>query len=79
MYRKILKEIRDYGTVISFGDDDNPGYYSKKEDVCNFTVETLYSLHTRGNSTTNVTGYAKMFKPTRKTEIVKDWVNTISN
>jgi len=77
MYRKILKETRNYGTVISFGDDDNPGYYTKSEDVCNFTCETLFSLHTKGNSTSNVTGYAKAFKPTIKTEIVRDWINTI--
>jgi hypothetical protein len=78
MYRKILKEVRDYGTIISFGDDDNPGYYTKTEDVCNFTCETLFSLHTKGNSTTNVTGYARCFKP-KTTTIVKDWINTISN
>lgn len=78
MYRKILKQVKNYGTCISFGDDDNPGYYTKSEDVCNFTVDTLFSLHTRGNSTNNVTGYAKAFKP-KTTNIVKDWISTITN
>lgn len=80
MYRKIVKEKRDYGTVISFGDDDNPGSYdrSSSSTECNFTCETLFSLHTKGQHTNNITGYARWFKPTRKTEIVKDWISTLS-
>lgn len=80
MYRKIVKEKRDYGTVISFGDDDNPGAFDRSTDSteCNFTCETLFSLHTRGMHTDNITGYARWFVPTRKTEIVKDWISTLS-
>ena len=76
MYIKLLKEPKNYGTVISFGDNDSPDYYFNKEDKCNFTVDTLYSLHTEGNKTNNVTGYAKCFKP-KTTHIVRDWVTTI--
>lgn len=78
MYVKIIKEPRSYNTVISFGDNDSPNYYFDKGDKCNFKVETLYSLHTEGNRTNNITGYAKCFKPTKPAIIVKDWVNTIS-
>ena len=79
MYRKIVKEKRDYGTVISFGDDDNPGSFdrSTSSTECNFTVETLFSLHTRGKHTDNITGYARWFKP-RTTKIVKDWISTLN-
>jgi hypothetical protein len=77
MYRALVKENRVYNTVISFGDDDNPGYYSEGKEECNFKVTTLYSLHTNGNRTSNVTGYARWFKP-EKTHIVKDWITTIS-
>lgn len=76
MYRAIVKQNKDYNTVISFGDNDNPGSYSPGEAVCNFKVQTLYSLHTEGNSTSNVTGYARWFKP-KETHIVKDWITTI--
>lgn len=71
MFRKIMKMEKDYNTCISFGDDDHPGY---KIDS-NFTIDTLYSLHTNKHSD-NVTGYAKHFKP-NTTHIVRDWVNTI--
>lgn len=77
MYRKIVKEPKVYGTVISFGDDDNPGAYdsSSKSTECNFKVETLYSLHTEKGSK-RVTGYALWLKPS-KTIIVSDWLETI--
>jgi len=77
MYRAIVKQFKEYGTVISFGDDDNPGCYSSGKEECNFKVDTLYSLHTNGNRTSNVTGYAKWLTP-NKTHIVKDWINTIA-
>lgn len=79
MYRKIVKEKRDYGTVISFGDDDNPGSFdrSTNDTECNFTVETLISLHTKGKNTDNITGYARWFTP-RTTRIVKDWISTLN-
>ena len=76
MYRKIVKEKRDYNTVISFGDDDNPGAFDRSTE-CNFTVETLFSLHTKGQHTNNITGYARWFKP-RTTHIVKDWISTLN-
>jgi len=72
----IDKEHKEYNTVISFGDNDNPGYYASRGDKCNFKVQTLYSLHTDKNSD-NVTGYAKSFTP--KTTIkVRNWINTIN-
>jgi hypothetical protein len=70
MFRAIVKDPKHYGTVISFGDDDNPG-----ELVCNFKVDTLYSLHTE-KSSNNVTGYARCLKP-KSVNIVKDWLRTI--
>lgn len=77
MFRAIMKNSKDYGTVISFGDNDNPGYrYS--EDVCNVTCETIISLHTEGSKTSNITGYARHLKPTKETKIIQDWINTIS-
>lgn len=75
MYRAIVKEHRKYQTVISFGDNDNPGTQSST-DKCNFTVDTLYSLHTE-ESSNNLTGYCRWLKP--KTTIkVKDWLVTIN-
>jgi len=79
MYRGIVKEFKEYNTVISFGDDDSPGRFdsSTTSEICNFKVETLYSLHTNGKKTNNITGYAQWFKP-KTTHIVKDWINTIN-
>jgi len=76
MFNQIIKSHNEYNTVISFGDNDNPGYYASRGDKCNFKVQTLYSLHTDKNSD-NVTGYARSFEP--KTTIkVKNWINTIN-
>ena len=75
MYKEILKQNKEYSTVISFGDDDCPGIYKGDKDV-NFKVHTLYSLHTEGNRTNNITGYAQGFDA-KETHIVKDWINTI--
>ena len=83
MFFNIVKEYRDYNTVISFGDDDNPGNYQNygenKEEQCNFKCEILYSLHTKGNKTQNITGYSRWLRPTKQTHIVKDWITTIVN
>ena len=76
MFNQIIKSNNEYNTVISFGDNDNPGWYTSRGDKCNFKVQTLYSLHTDRNSD-NVTGYARSFEP--KTTIkVKNWINTIN-
>lgn len=75
MYKEILKQNKEYSTVISFGDDDCPGIYKGNKDV-NFKVHTLYSLHTEGNRTNNITGYAQGFDA-KETHIVKDWISTI--
>jgi len=77
MFRKILNEVRDYNSVICFGDDDNPGGFDRSSEniKCNFTCETLYSLHT--SSTSRLAGYCRVLKPTRTTIHVKDWVTTI--
>jgi hypothetical protein len=78
MYRAIVKEHRDYGTIISFGDGDNPGSFDKStnEEICNFKCETLYNLHTSNDS--EITGYSRWMKPTLKTEMVKGWISTIN-
>jgi hypothetical protein len=75
MFKEILKTAKEYNTVISFGDNDSPGYYMKEKDW-NFKINTLYSLHTEGEKTNNVTGYSKGFKP-KTTHIVKNWISTI--
>ena len=75
MYKEIVKQSKEYGTVISFGDNDCPGI-KKGDKNMNFKVHTLYSLHTEGNCTSNITGYARGFDPV-ETHIVKDWISTI--
>jgi len=75
MYKEIVKQPKEYGTVISFGDNDCPGIEKGDKDM-NFKVHTLYSLHTEGNRTSNITGYARGFDPV-ETFIVKDWISTI--
>lgn len=75
MYKEIVKQSKEYGTVISFGDNDCPGI-EKGDKNMNFKVHTLYSLHTEGNRTSNITGYARGFDPI-ETHIVKDWISTI--
>jgi hypothetical protein len=75
MYKEIVKQSKEYGTVISFGDNDCPGI-NKGDKNMNFKVHTLYSLHTEGNRTSNITGYARGFDPV-ETHIVKDWISTI--
>jgi len=78
MYRAIVKQPKEYSTVISMGDDDSPGEFDKSSDSteCNFTVETLYSLHTEQKE--RVTGYAKWFKPKKETIFITDWITTIN-
>lgn len=80
MYREIIKVPREYGTVISFGDNDNPGgYYNGSNTIiCNIKCETLLSLHTEGKRTTNVTGYARCLTPKKETKIIQDWINSIN-
>ena len=76
MFNEIMKLQKDYNVCISFGDDDSPERHRGINKINNnFTIDTLYSLHTENNSD-NITGYAKHFKPLT-THIVKDWVNTI--
>jgi hypothetical protein len=76
MYNKIIKENKEYNTVICFGDDDSPTRFGGKEGAeCNFKVETLYSLHT--TSKERLAGYCKAFKP-KTTHNVADWVTTIN-
>lgn len=76
MYKEILKQNKEYATVISFGDNDRPGIYKGDKDM-NFKVHTLYSLHTEGNRTSNITGYAQCFDP-KEIHIVKNWISTIN-
>lgn len=76
MFVDIVKQHKNYNTVISFGDNDSPDYYFNKEDKCNFTCETLLSLHTEGTRTNNITGYAKCFTP-KTTNVINDWISTI--
>ena len=75
MYKEIVKQSKEYGTVISFGDNDCPSI-EKGDKNMNFKVHTLYSLHTEGNRTSNITGYARGFDPV-ETFVVKDWISTI--
>jgi len=79
MYKKILNQHEEYNVVVSFGDDDNPGAFdSSSENVkCNFKVETLYSLHTKGGRTGNITGYARCLTPNKVIK-VKDWISSIA-
>lgn len=79
MFKAIVEQPRHYNTLICFGDDDSPAMYSsiKGELKPGFTIETLYSLHTKGDKTENLTGYCKCFKP--KTTIkVKNWIQSIN-
>jgi hypothetical protein len=77
MYKEIVKEHKEYNTVISFGDDDSPaGFSGCTIKECNFKCETLYTLHTE-KSSDNVTGYAKALEP--KTTIkVKNWISSVN-
>jgi hypothetical protein len=76
MFAAIIKDKKEYNTVICFGDNDSPsGYINSNKVVCNFEVETLFSLHT--HSTTDLAGYCKMFKPKTTTKVA-DWVKTLS-
>ena len=76
MYKEIIKQHKEYNTVISFGDNDCPGVY-KGDKNCNFKVNTLYSLHTE-KSSNNITGYAQCFDP-KTVHTVKGWIETIEN
>ena len=76
MFKAIVEQHRDYNTVICFGDDDHPQAYDRINELnSNFTVETLYSLHTDSRSN-NLAGYCRCFKP-KTTILVRDWVQTI--
>ena len=77
MYIEIVKEPKEYSTVISFGDDDSPNSsYNGVKLENNFKCELLYSLHTEKNSN-NITGFAKSLEP-KTTHLVKDWIQTIA-
>ena len=78
MYRKIVKEHKEYNTVISFGDSDNPGDFDRTDTstICNFSCDTVYSLHTE--CINQVTGYVKWFKPKKETIFITDWIKTIN-
>lgn len=73
MFREIIKETKEYNTVICFGDDDCPGTIDVKD--VKFKVETLYSLHT--SSSFALAGYSRCFSP-KNTHNVTDWVKTLS-
>lgn len=80
MYAEIVKQPKEYNTVICFGDNDSPMGYMRGSDKsikCNFKVNTLYSLHTEGKKTTNLAGYCRVFEP-KTTVRVDDWINTIN-
>jgi hypothetical protein len=77
MYKKIVEEVRDYNTVIAFGDNDHPIGFNGSDKALNpkFNIQTIYSLHT-DNKSDEVVGYARYLKA--KTVIKeKDWVNTV--
>ena len=74
MFWDIIKEPKVYNTIISFGDNDNPMYYSTL-NKCNFKCETLYSLHTDKRSN-EITGYSRPFKP-KNVHKVQNWITTI--
>ena len=76
MYKELIKEPKEYNTVICFGDNDSP-QGCVGDIICNFKVETLYSLHTEGASSSNLAGYCRAFKP-KTTHKVTDWVNSIN-
>lgn len=78
MYRRIVKEHKHYNNVISFGDDDSPSAFDResKDLECNFKCEILYSLHTNGKNTKNITGYAKAIAA-KNTVLIDDWISTI--
>lgn len=76
MFKKIVQEVKHYGTVICFGDDDSPsGYINEGGLNPGFTVETLYSLHTESNKG-RLAGYCKCFTP-KQTHQVSGWINSI--
>lgn len=76
MYMEIVKEPKEYSTVISFGDNDSPNSsYNGVQLKNNFKCELLYSLHTEKNSN-NITGFAKSLEP-KTTHLVKDWIQSI--
>lgn len=77
MFKNIVKEIKEYGTCICFGDNDSPEGYSNGIGY-NFKIETLYSLHTESERTNNLAGYCKGFKP-KETIKVKNWISSIEN
>lgn len=75
MFNQIVKQHKDYGTIVCFGDNDSPEGYENKMQY-NFTVDTLYSLHTDCARTNKLTGYCKGFKP-KTVHIVRDWISSI--
>lgn len=76
MFKTIVEQVKHYGTVICFGDDDSPsGYLNSGGLNPGFTVETLYSLHTESKKG-KLAGYCKCLKP-KQTIQVKDWINSI--
>lgn len=81
MYFDIIKEPKEYNTIICFGDDDSPqGFSNIQENTfnekCKFKVETLYSLHTEWKTSKNLAGYCKAFNP-KTVNKVSDWTTTL--
>ncbi len=77
-YWKIVKQSKSYGHVIAFGDNDCPNsYMNSTNQVSNFDIENITSLHTE-NGSSNIVGYAKHLKSKNKPIIVSNWVNSIN-
>ena len=81
----VSSEYRDYGTVIAFGDNHNPGmnwdneynvgnnYIREKQgkELCKWEVESIISFHTTSSS--HIAGYAKWFD-TDDVTFMENWV-----
>lgn len=80
----ILKDTRNYNTVIITGDNHSPcnGWGSASsisretaQKMCNWTVEKMISLHTTSNTTR--AGYGDFFKVS-DIQYISDWVKYIN-
>ena len=69
MFTEIMKELRTYNNVISFGDNDSP-----RDFKSNYKVNKIYSLHTEGTSV--LTGYAKCLD-CKNVQFDREWIKTI--
>jgi len=88
--RLVSSEVREYNTVIVFGDNHHPGYpwsneYNSEnksisdEDgkkLCKWRVDKIISFHTTSN--TELAGYARWFD-TKNIEYIKDWVKYLED